>query len=58
MDFYFNTNMDSTYVGKYSTLMCFHSKGPSHFCNPFLPYILIPIKNNELKVLYFKPLQF
>jgi len=24
MDFYFNINMDSTYAGKYSTLMCFH----------------------------------
>jgi len=24
VDFYFNTNMDSTYVGKYSTSMCFH----------------------------------
>jgi hypothetical protein len=24
MDFYFNTNMDSTYAKKYSTLVCFH----------------------------------
>jgi hypothetical protein len=24
MDFYYNTSMDCTYVGKYSTLMCFH----------------------------------
>jgi hypothetical protein len=24
MDFYFNTNMDSTYVEKYSTLVCFN----------------------------------
>jgi hypothetical protein len=24
MDFYFNTSMDSTYVGKYCTLVCFH----------------------------------
>jgi hypothetical protein len=23
MDIYFNTSMDSTYVGKYSTLVCF-----------------------------------
>jgi hypothetical protein len=26
MDFYFNTSMDSTYVRKYSTLVCFHPK--------------------------------
>ncbi len=25
-------------------------KGPSPYCNPFLPYILIPIKINESKV--------
>jgi hypothetical protein len=24
MDFYFNINKDSTYVRKYSTLVCFH----------------------------------
>jgi hypothetical protein len=44
----------------------YHSwwKGPSFYCNPFLPYILIPIKimNKKLldfsKGLYFKPLQF
>jgi hypothetical protein len=25
-------------------------KGPSPYCSPFLPYILIPIKNNKSKV--------
>ncbi len=28
-------------------------KGPNFYYNPFLPYILIPIKNNESKVVKF-----
>jgi hypothetical protein len=39
-------------------------KGPSLYYNPFLHNILIPIKNNESKLLkfswglYFRPLKF
>ncbi len=34
-------------------------KGPNIYCNPFLPYILIPIKNNESTVVnLFKKIIF
>jgi len=34
-------------------------KKPSLFCSPFLPYIVIPIKNNESKVVkYIKKIIF
>jgi len=34
-------------------------KGLNLYCSPFLPYILIPIKNNESKVvIFFKGLYF
>jgi hypothetical protein len=33
MDFYFNISMDSTYVRKYYTLVCFHPKVLKSFAN-------------------------
>jgi hypothetical protein len=46
--------MDSLYLLKgWKSFNVYYTrqKGPSLYYNPFLPYILIPIKNNESKVI-------
>jgi hypothetical protein len=54
--FQFN-KYNSWFISMWKSFKVYHTrwKGPSHFCYPFLPYILILRKNNESKVVkYFK----
>jgi len=52
-EFIFQNNMQANVVKMvWKSFKMYHigRKGPSPYCNIFLPYILIPIKNNESKV--------
>jgi hypothetical protein len=62
---YMTTNVRELKEDGWKSFKVYHigQKKLSPCCNPFLAYILIPIKNNEWKVvkyfnIYFKPLQF
>jgi hypothetical protein len=62
MDFYFNINMNSTYVEKYSTLVCFHLKWQTycHICEinyRFYMCLLCKINRGIGQKLDFKNIQ-
>jgi hypothetical protein len=40
MDFYYNISIDSTYVEKYSTLLCFHS---IHIATSFMAIVILAV---------------
>jgi hypothetical protein len=50
MEFILYTYRGQNMVG-WKSFKVYHigQKGPNPYCSPFLPYILIPMKNNELK---------
>ncbi len=49
--YFVHANIEHLYVG-WKSFKVYHAwqKGPSLYCSFFLPYILIPIKNDESKV--------